>query len=88
MKYKSQGKQLSFNLFESSLFMTIRKRIGINDFNDMSESLLKLQGEFLEKKEKEERRKMVTTATTIIIWEFLQKEQKRIQVKVLLTLQV
>lgn len=54
----------------------------------MSESLLKLQGEFLEKKEKEERRKMVTTATTIIIWEFLQKEQKRIQVKVLLTLQV
>ena len=30
-------------VFDSSLFVTIRKRIGADDFNDMSESLLKLQ---------------------------------------------
>ena len=30
-------------VFDSSLFVTIRKRIGKDDFNDMSESLLKLQ---------------------------------------------
>ena len=30
-------------VFDSSLFVTIRKRIGSDDFNDMSESLLKLQ---------------------------------------------
>ena len=30
-------------VFDSSLFVTIGKRIGKDDFNDMSESLLKLQ---------------------------------------------
>ena len=30
-------------VFDSSLFVTIRKRIGKDDFNDMGESLLKLQ---------------------------------------------
>ena len=30
-------------VFDSSLFVTIRKRMGKDDFNDMSESLLKLQ---------------------------------------------
>ena len=44
-------------VFDPSLFVTIRKRIGVDDFNDMSESLLKLQVELQEKKEKEEREK-------------------------------
>ena len=30
-------------VFDPSLFVTIRKRLGNSDFNDMSESLLKLQ---------------------------------------------
>ena len=35
------------SVFDPSLFVTIRKRIGSDDFNDMSESLLKLQIERL-----------------------------------------
>lgn len=48
-------------VFDPSLFVTIRKRIGVDDFNDMSESLLKLQVELQEKKEKEEREKKEVT---------------------------
>ena len=46
-----------YQAFDPSLFVTIRKRIGVDDFNDMSESLLKLQVELQENKEKEEREK-------------------------------
>lgn len=41
-------------VFDASLFVTIRKRLGEDDFNDMSESLLKLQ---IERHEENQRHK-------------------------------
>ncbi len=41
-------------VFDSSLFVTIRKRIGNDDFNNMSESLLKLQLKIAEEKKKDQ----------------------------------
>lgn len=41
------------SVFDPSLFVTIRKRIGTDEFNDMSESLLKLQIERLDKQRTE-----------------------------------
>ena len=38
-------------IFDLSLFVTKHKRIGVDEFNDKSESLLNLQGELKEKKE-------------------------------------
>ena len=44
-------------VFDPSLFVTIRKRIGMDDFNDMSESLLKLQVKLIQEQKKEEKQK-------------------------------
>jgi transposase, IS5 family len=44
-------------VFDSSLFVTIRKRLSKEDFNDMSESLLELQVKMLEDQNKESRGK-------------------------------
>jgi hypothetical protein len=41
-------------VFDPSLFVSVRKRLGIEDYNDMSESLLKLQVRMYDKKQKEE----------------------------------
>lgn len=41
-------------VFDPSLFVTIRKRLGDETFNDMSESLLKLEVRMVEEKEKSE----------------------------------
>lgn len=42
-------------VFDPSLFVAIRKRIGVDDFNDMSESLLKLQVRIQEEKEQKDK---------------------------------
>lgn len=41
-------------VFDPSLFVTIRKRIGADEFNDMSESLLKLQIEHLASRQEDQ----------------------------------
>jgi hypothetical protein len=41
-------------VFDPSLFVSVRKRLGIEDYNDMSESLLKLQVRMYDKKQEEE----------------------------------
>jgi PAS domain-containing protein len=44
-------------VFDPSLFVSVRKRLGIEDYNDMSESLLKLQVRMHEEKQEEEDRR-------------------------------